>query len=191
MDEIKKFKPLIQSRCSIRMKGYDYSLAGAYFVTIATYQRVCLFGKVVNGVILLNPYGSIAFEQWTRLEKRFHLSDFSTFVVMPNHIHGIIYIVRGAGEESQMPHVQIPPLHSSIIPNVASGSLGAIVRAYKASVTYRINVMRGFTDPPVWQRNYYDHIIRNEKDYEAIWNYIETNPRNWIDDRFNPYPTSE
>jgi putative transposase len=65
------------------------------------------------------------------------------------------------------------------------------VRAYKASVTYRINVMRGFTDPPVWQRNYYDHIIRNEKDYEAIWNYIETNPRNWIDDRFNPYPTSE
>ena len=176
MDEIKKFKPLIQSRRSIRIKGYDYSLAGAYFVTIATYQRVCLFGKVVNGVILLNPYGSIAFEQWTRLGKRFRLSNFSTFVIMPNHIHGIINIDMGAGEESLKSHDQISPLRPSL-PNVASGSLGAIVRAYKASVTYRINVMRGFTYPPVWQRNYYDHIICNEKDYENIWNYIETNPR--------------
>ena len=70
------------------------------------------------------------------------------------------------------------------------GSLGAIVRAYKAAVTYRINIMRGFTKPPVWQRNYYDQIIRNEKDYENIWNYIETNPLKWMGDRYNPSPSS-
>jgi putative transposase len=68
--------------------------------------------------------------------------------------------------------------------------LGVIVRAYKAAVTYRINAMLGFTDPPIWQRNYYDYIIRNDKDYEAVWNYIETNPRKWIDDRLNPYPAT-
>jgi putative transposase len=89
-----------------------------------------------------------------------------------------------------MPNVQISPLRPSIIPNVVSGSLGAIVRAYKAAVTYRINVMHGSTETPVWQRNYFEHIIRNEKDYETIWSYIESNPRNWMDDQFNSYPTS-
>jgi putative transposase len=81
------------------MKGYGYSLAGAYFITIVTYQRRCLFGEVANGEMILNPDGDVTFEQWIRLRKRFRPSDFSTFVIMPNHIHGIIYIVRGAGEE--------------------------------------------------------------------------------------------
>jgi putative transposase len=89
-----------------------------------------------------------------------------------------------------MAHGQIPPQRPYTFPYVTPGSLGAIVRAYMAAVTYRINAMRGFSDPPVWQRNYYEHIIRNEKDYESIWNYIETNPCNWMDDQFNPYPTS-
>jgi REP element-mobilizing transposase RayT len=190
MVDINKFDPLKQRRHSIRMKGYDYSLAGAYFVTIVTYQRRCLFGEIVNGDIILNPSGRFAFEQWTRLGKRFQQSDFSTFVIMPNHAHGIIYLVRGAGEESQTADVQIPPLRLYLIPNVTPGSLGAIVRAYKAAVTYRINALRGFTDSPIWQRNYYEHIIRNEKDYETIWNYIETNPRKWMDDQLNLYPTS-
>jgi REP element-mobilizing transposase RayT len=190
MVESKKFDPLKSHRSSIRMKGYDYSLADAFFVTIVTYQRLCLFGKVVNGGIKLNPYGSIAFEQWKRLEKRFLQSDFSTFVIMPNHIHGIINIVRGAGEGFDHEPFGNPPLRPYFIPKVTPGSLGAIVRAYKAAVTYRINAMRGFNAPPVWQRNYFDRIIRNEKDYETIWNYIETNPRKWMDDQLNPYPTS-
>lgn len=175
-----------RNRRSIRMKGYDYSLAGAYFVTIATYQRLCLFGEVANGDIQLNQFGGIAFDQWIRLEKRFLLSDHSTFVIMPSHIHGIVHIVRGAGEESQMAHDQIPPLRPYIIPNTVPGALGTIIRAYKASVTYRINAIRGFTYPPVWQRNYYEHVIRNEKEYEDIWNYIEANPMNWMDDSLNP-----
>lgn len=189
MVEITKFDPLVHHRHSFRMKGYDYSLAGAYFVTITTHQRIYLFGDVVKDEIVLNPYGRVAFEQWIRLGKRFHQSDFSKFVIMPNYIHGIISIVRGAAEESQVSSVQNPPLRPYLT-KLASNSLGVIVRAYKAAVTYRINAMRGFTDPPIWQRNYYDHIIRNEEDYEAIWNYIETNPRKWIDDRLNPYPAT-
>lgn len=175
----------------MRMRGYDYSLEGAYFVTIATDQRICLFGEVVNGEISLNPYGNIAFEQWIRLKQRFLPSDFSTFVILPNHIHRIIHIVRGAGDESIKIDVQIPPQRPYEYLHVTPGSLGAIVRAYKASVTYRINAIRGFTNPPVWQRNYYEHIIRNEQEYETIWNYIETNPETWMDDKLNPSATSK
>jgi putative transposase len=175
-----------QHRRSIRMKGYDYSLAGAYFITIATHQRLCLFGEVVNCDIKLNQLGSIAFDQWTRLEKRFLLSDHSIFVIMPNHIHGIINIVRGAGVGFGHERSRIPPLRPYIISNCVPGSLGTIIRAYKASVTYRINAIRGYTYPNVWQRNYYEHIIRNEKEYEDIWKYIEANPENWMNDQLNP-----
>lgn len=164
---------------------YEYSLEGAYFITLVTYNRMCLFGTVVNGDIELNQSGRIAFDQWTRLEKRFHPSDFSKFIIMPNHVHGIIYIVRGAGEEFESGTSGIPPLRPYTIPNVAPGSLGAIVRAYKASVTFRINAMRGFTYPPVWQRNYYEQIIWNEKEFENIWKYIDANPERWNEDHLH------
>ncbi|NJD59097.1 MAG: hypothetical protein C3F13_03900 [Anaerolineales bacterium] len=171
-------------RRSIRMKGYDYSMEGAYFVTITTFQRKCLFSEVVNGEIRLSSYGLIAHEQWNRLQKRFPPSEFTTFVIMPNHMHGIIHLVRGAGQVSKMGHEKIPSLRPYSDHNVTPGSLGAIVKAYKASVTYRINAIRGYTNPPVWQRNYYEHIIRNEREYKQITDYIEANPATWIEDRF-------
>jgi REP-associated tyrosine transposase len=169
------------------MRGYDYSLEGAYFVTIATYQRLSLFGTADNGKIELNSYGKIAYEQWNRLQQRFYPSTFPIFAIMPNHIHGIIHIVRGAGEESQMNHVGNPPQRPYEHTQIAYGPLGVVVRAYKASVTYRINAMRGFTKPPIWQRNYHDHIIRNEQEYQSIWDYIETKPETWIDEPLNPH----
>lgn len=178
------FNPKIHHRRSIRLKGYDYSLEGAYFVTIATFQQKCLFGEVVNGGVRLNTYGLIAHEQWLRLQKRFPPSDLSIFIIMPNHIHGIIHIVRGAGEDFEHAPIRIPPQRPYDNFQVTPGSLGAMVRAYKASVTYRINAMRGYTNPPIWQQNYYDHIIRNEKEYEQIRDYIVANPATWIDDRF-------
>jgi putative transposase len=110
MPEKSKFNPLKDKRHSLRMRGYDYSIEGVYFVTIATYPRVCLLGKADNGKIVLNTYGKIAFEQWIRLQQRFRPSDFPKFVIMPNHIHGIIHIVRGAGEEFQLTSSRIPPL---------------------------------------------------------------------------------
>ena len=184
MIEIPKFNPLMHHRQSIRMKGYDYSLAGAYFITIATYQHTCIFGEVLNDKIKLNKYGCIAFNQWIRLTKRFRDSDFPAFVIMPNHVHGIILIGIGTGTKLGPHSPKTPSLRSFPKFNVLPGSLGAVVRAYKAAVTYRINVMRDTARPPIWQRNYYEHIIRNEEDYETIWNYIETNPQKWIDDRF-------
>ena len=187
MGEKSHSNPIKYKRHSSRMRGYDYSLEGAYFVTIASSQRLSLFGTADNGQIELNSYGKIAFEQWNRLQQRFFPSIFPIFAIMPNHIHGIIHIVRGAGEVSQVKHVQIPPQRPYDYPHVEPGSLGAIVRAYKASVTYRINAIRGFTNPPIWQRNYHDHIIRNEQEYQSIWDYIETNPETWIDDHLNPH----
>ena len=187
MDEKSHLNLLLHKRHSPRMNGYDYSLEGAYFVTIATFQRLYLFGKVDNGKIVLNSYGIIAYEQWNLLQQRFFPSIFPKFVIMPTHVHGIIHIVRGAGEEFVPASFGNPPQRPYDHPNIASGTLGIIVRAYKASVTYRINAIRGFTKPPIWQRNYYDHIIRNEQEYQSIWDYIETNPEMWMDDRLTLY----
>jgi putative transposase len=137
---------------------------------------------------------------------------------MPNHIHGIIHIVRGAGRgfdqsasriHPQRPEITIrtgagegydyaspgistqhPYNGEDIVPDGDEGvilsSLGVIVRAFKASVSYRIIAMREVTKPLVWQRNYYDHIIRNAREYEKIWDYIDTNPATWVDDKLNP-----
>jgi putative transposase len=103
------YNPKIHHRRSIRMRGYDYSLEGRYFVTITTFNRIHLFGEVVNGEIRLNAYGNIAHEQWIRLRKRFSPSDFEPFVIMPNHIHGIIHIARGAGEKFEHDSSGTPP----------------------------------------------------------------------------------
>jgi REP-associated tyrosine transposase len=176
----------LRNRQSHRMKGYDYSLAGAYFVTIVVAGRSCLFGELVNGNVKLSTYGKIAFEQWMRMEKRFPYCGYNPFIIMPSHVHAIISLARGAGEESRVSQLQIPPLRPYRIPLVLPNSLGAIVRAYKSSVTFRINQLPDSGDLTVWQRNYYDHIIRDEKEYKFIWNYIESNPANWLEDRFNP-----
>jgi len=196
------------NRRSIRLKGYDYSLEGAYFVTIVTYKHNCLFGEIVDEIMCRNECGKIASSQWIRLGQRFHPSDFSAFTIMPNHFHGIVRICRGVGENSQESRSLVQPLHiytgnnwagagvdfdtnDAHIPPLrpytdninAPDSLGGIIRAYKSSVTYRVNLTRGCSDPPIWQRNYYEHIIRNEKEYSNIIKYIETNPLNWRTDR--------
>jgi putative transposase len=159
-------------------------LEGAYFVTIGTFHHLSLFGEIEDGAVQLNPNGNIATDQWVRLSSRFYPSDFSIFVIMPNHVHGIIHIVGGAGKEFETAPSGVPPQrpyrHSHYMPS----SLGIIVRAYKSAFAYRINAMRGSAQPPIWQRNYYEHIIRNENEYEQIMDYIESNPATWIDNRF-------
>jgi len=100
------------------------------------------------------------------------------------------FIVRGAGEEIKELHVQNPPQRPYVYPSVAAGSLGAIIRSYKASVSFRVNAMRGITHPPIWLCNYYEHIIRDYKEYSEIWKYVQENPRRWIDDKFFLFPPS-
>ncbi len=175
-------------RHSTRLKGYDYSLPGAYFVTILAYKRCELFAKVVDGQMILNEFGIIAVDEWfktARLRRNISLYP-DEMVVMPNHIHGIIRINSAVTEHCKGAASLRPYSHSNLPDhNVPPDSLGAIVRAFKAAVTYRINGSGISPGTPIWHRNYYDHIIRDDGELQKIWEYIANNPREWVEDQFN------
>jgi|GEM_PF-899802 len=155
---------------SIRLKGYDYKQAGAYFVTICTQDRVCLFGDVVDGQMRLNREGRVVETVWHEIPNHYPHVQLEAFVVMPNHVHGIIVIV-GAGFKPA--------------PTTKHG-LSEIVRAFKTFSSRRINEMRNTRGVAVWQRNFYEHIIRNEGSLHRIREYIQNNPFQWAFDRENP-----
>lgn len=195
------YNPNIHNRRSIRLKGYDYSQAGLYFITICCYNRECLFGDVVNGEMVLNEYGTIACNEWLNTPNIRKNVELDVFVIMPNHMHGIIILNGETGwGELHSPYNIITDnrtgeLHSPINaisdnkmgecnspPQGPSNNIGAIVRGYKSSVTKQFNLLNiGCT---VWQRNYHEHIIRNEKSYQNISEYIVNNPAKWNDDKF-------
>lgn len=165
-------------RHSIRLKDYDYSQAGAYFVTICTHKKEFLFGNVVNGEMRLNELGKVVQDEWHRSAKMRREIELDTFVVMPNHIHGIVTIV-GAQGLAPLQHGH-PPLQRR------PRSLSTFVTGFKSAVTRRINDLRGTPYTPVWQRNYYEHVIRNEDDLDEIREYIVHNPLKWDLDSENP-----
>lgn len=170
-----KFDPKKHHRRSIRLKGYDYSQPDAYFVTVVTRQRECLFGNVVDGVMVLNDLGKIADECWRAIPEHFPFVELGAHIIMPNHAHGIITIIddgRGAAMLRPYPHPNADDNPHKI--NVKPGSLGAIVRSYKSAVSYRINKEHNATG--IWQRNYFERIIRNDHEMAKIWDYVETNP---------------
>ena len=178
-----QYNPQRYRRRSIRLPGHDYTQPGAYFVTICTYNREPLFGQVVDGKMVMNAFGRIVWEEWFRTAQvRPNVELFEDeFVVMPNHIHGIIWIVgepvgatRRVAPTDGHPRGPVP------------GSIGAIVGQFKSIVTKRINQMRGTPGARVWQRNYYERIIRNERALNAIRRYIAENPLRWYRDRYNP-----
>ena len=137
-----------------RIKGYDYSQNNFYFITICTDQKKCIFGKVNS----LNKFGEIVEKALKKIEEHFSGIRIDKYVIMPNHIHVIVEI---AGKGSNLINA---------------------VGSFKSAVTKKIHE----TDPElkVWQRSFYDHVIRNQKSYEKIWNYIETNPIKWEEDCF-------
>ena len=186
-----RYDPTKHHRRSIRLPGYDYTQPGAYFVTICTHNREPLFGHVVNGEMVLNAWGRIVWEEWFRTAQLRPYEELfeDEFVVMPNHVHGIIWIVGDNNVGAQRRCAPTKP--GGVTPNnVAPGSLGAIVRAFKSAVTKRINALRGTPGARVWQRNYYEHIIRNERALNAIRRYIAENPQRWHLDRYNPTATA-
>ena len=173
-------------RNSLRLSGHDYSQPGAYFVTIIMHQRECLFGDVVDEKMQLNEYGIIAQEHWLAIPHHFPNVELGAFVMMPNHVHGIIVItdtvqagIVGAQHAAPLQFRQQRNL------NVKPGSLSAIVRSYKSSVTKYIHDADEFSPEKIWQRGFHDHIIRNEKEWRKIHLYIEANPANWEDDDEN------
>jgi putative transposase len=193
-DSHSKFDPNRHHRKSIRLGGYDYTQAGAYFVTIVTYQRDCLFGKIVNEEMQLNDFGKIADECWRAIPEHFPNVDLGVHVIMPNHAHGVIVIRDdvstshfGMIDDGRRGAAMLRPYDdnsNSHKINVKPGSLGAIVRSYKSAVSYRINKEHNATG--IWQRNYYEHIIRNADEANRIHLYIEANPAQWDDDGENP-----
>ncbi len=181
-----RYDPQNHHRRSIRLKGYDYTQPGAYFITICTKDRAHLFGEVVNGEMRLNDAGRIVWEEWFKtatLRPYVQLNE-DEFVVMPNHIHGIIWIVDDVGATRRVAPTRVAPTMDA--PHgPKSGSIGAIIGQFKSVTTKRINDLRGTPGVPVWQRNYYEHIIRNEEALERIRTYIQTNPLRWAFDREN------
>jgi len=174
-----KFDPKIHHRCSIRLNGYDYTQAGAYFVTVVTQARESLFGEVAGGEMRLNRYGEIVLKWWDAIPEHFPNVETDAFVIMPNHVHGIIMIGddrRGTGTVPQ--GGEIPPLRKP--------TLGQIVAYFKYQSTKEINAMKGGPVTRLWQRNYYEHIIRNQQDLELTWLYVESNPAQWETDNENP-----
>jgi len=185
-----KFDPQKHHRRSIRLKGYDYSQVGAYYVTIVAWRRECLFGEVVNGEMELSKFGLVAKQQWEKLPKRFPNIELGAYMIMPNHMHGIIEVTggRGTAETPNNPEGESSrraPTREQFQKPV-KGSIPTIVRSYKSSVSYRISLMRGSDSVPVWQRNYYEHISRNEKDLQNKTDYINANPLLWDEDDENP-----
>ncbi len=233
-----KYNPDIHHRRSIRLKGYDYSRSGAYFITICTHDRQCLFGEVVDGRMRLNALGEMARQCWQDIPRHFPHAALDAFVVMPNHVHGIVWIVNDPNQStndndvgaktvgaksdeigslgdasetvgaknfsplrsSTHSHQQranhdspghstpsSPPAPQNPRPRGTSKTIGSIVRGFKIGVT---KWARQHTDIHiVWQRNYYEHIVRDENDLNRIREYIMNNPLNWAKDQENPSAT--
>lgn len=199
-------------RKNIRLQGFDYASEGAYFVTIVTKNREPLFGQIVDGEMVLNALGEIVREEWIKSAEIRNEIQIDEFVVMPNHFHAIVYIFNndsgtGDRESVRSPGRNLIPVgaygHSSgtgdrpvaptniisVAPTVNGPrprSLGALVRGFKSAVTTRINQIRNTPGNPVWQRNYYDHIIGTDREYERIAEYVANNPSNWMTDDENP-----
>ena len=194
-------------RRSIRLHGYDYTQAGVYFITLCTQNREHLFGEIVNGEMLMHDAGRIVAECWEQIPRHFPDAELDEWVVMPNHVHGIVIItdsvdtdgVVGAKPVEANPvranpvraknFSPLPPLPDSPLqqrqqrPTGTSRTIGSIVRGFKIGVTkwYRQQSIESV----IWQRNYWEHIVRNEPELDRIRHYIANNPVNWETDQLN------
>jgi REP element-mobilizing transposase RayT len=219
------YDPQRHHRRSIRLPGYDYTQPGAYFVTIVTHERMPLFGDIVDGEMRLNDAGRVAEQCWLDIPSHFPHVALDAFVIMPNHVHGILWIVEtppttgaagtmgtvetvetvgavgavGAKNFSPLPPSQpspLPPPRPSSQPSDISSdavprphgtskTIGSVVRGFKIGVT---KWFRHYTTIyTVWQRNYYEHIIRDDDGLARIRDYIQSNPQRWADDQENPF----
>jgi len=211
------YNPNIHHRRSIRLKGYDYSQAGLYFITICVQNRECLFGEIENGKMILNEFGQIAHNEWLKTPEIRNNVELGEFIVMPNHFHAIIRLLDnktgvfntpqpiGRGELHSPKILNETDMNDNIGINVTenkmgvnvtddntgvfntplkspSQTVGAIVRGYKSTITKQLGLL-GLSEK-LWQRNYHEHIIRNEKSYQTISDYIINNPAKWSNDKF-------
>ncbi len=163
----------IYNRRSVRLKHYNYTEFGAYFLTICTKNKQWLFGEIKDDKMCLNNLGKIAFNCWQEIPQHFPHIELDVFVIMPNHLHGILWINNSINDPSQ----------NRQFGKMDKGSISSIVRSYKAVVTKKINQICGQKGSSlIWQRNFYENIIRDEKALNNIREYIINNPLNWQKD---------
>lgn len=179
------------NRKSLRLQGYDYSSPGAYFVTICTYKRACLFGDIINEEMNENMAGKMIRDSWINIAKGFPGIVLDECIVMPNHFHGILWFGKQEHDDFKIELPIRKPHHANPPKGTKSNSLGRIIQGFKSLTTnYYIKNVRenGWHrfDGHLWQRNYWEHVIRNEDDLNEIRQYIIDNPSAWDRDKMNP-----
>lgn len=171
----------LSARRSVRLRGYDYRQAGVYFVTVCTHCNYKFFGSISEGEMILNELGSIARDEWQHVADARANVQLDYYVVMPNHLHGIVIIKDEKLERDSNELHNMSSREQSR--TLQAGSLGAIVGHFKAAVGRRAKRANIGRQQKIWQRNYYEHIIRNETSLDDIRRYIINNPARWHDDR--------
>ena len=161
-----------KTRKGLRLPDYDYSQAGAYFVTICTKQRFPIFGRILKDEVQLNKNGQIISRCWSSIAEKYKNVRTDQFIIMPNHFHGILFIVKDEYCEK--------------IKITEAVNLGGVISSFKYHSTKDINQINGRIGRKIWQRNYYEHVIRNEIELLRIREYIENNPAKWMCDKYNP-----
>jgi 2-C-methyl-D-erythritol 2,4-cyclodiphosphate synthase len=183
------YDPDRHHRQSIRLPGYDYSQPGIYFLTLCVHERDCIFGKIADGAMYRSAIGEIVAEEWLKSAEMRPELRLDQWVVMPNHLHGIVSIRREMTLEREGAHGCVPlqetPLPKRPPPRRAQ-SISSFVAGFKSAVTSRINRLRQTPQRPVWQANFFEHIVRDNRSLQAIREYIFTNPQRWDSDRENP-----
>jgi putative transposase len=187
-----RYDPDKHHRRSIRLRGFDYARPGAYFVTICTQDRQCLFGEIRDGQAIVNEIGRMIQATWDEMPHHYPGVQIDAFVVMPNHIHGIVMLTDVGATPCGCPDSYHGPDRSGQAQGPApTMSLSDVVHRFKSMTTsrYRHKVLQG-TWPPfrhrLWQRNYYEHIIRDEDELNQIRTYISENPLRWELDENHP-----
>ncbi len=175
-------------RRSIRLQGYDYSQVGAYYITVCTRDRECLFGDVVNGQMKLNEAGKIIQPVWEGLPHSYEGIELNAFILMPNHVHGVIVISTqvGAIHESPLSSIGKSPAIVDRVSHRRRMLLAKLVGRFKMVTSKQINALRRSSGQPLWQRNYYEHVIRDGRSLNHIRQYIADNPVQWGFDLENP-----
>jgi REP element-mobilizing transposase RayT len=195
------FGQRIKGRRTLRLSGYDYSIYGPYYVTICTHKKRCLFGKVINGEMVLNQVGRIVNDEWIKAGESRGDLELDEWVLMPNHLHGIVSII----EDSPVAIRELP-LHGTVEtedslpePDIFTRAayefpvrtdirkrrnmiLPKFIGRFKMLSSKRVNSLRGTPGKPLWQKSYWDRIIRDEKDLNRIRSYIRNNPSQWEKD---------
>ncbi len=181
-------------RKPLRLPDFDYAAAGAYFVTVCSYLRRPIFGRVVGDRCSLSSLGEVVQSIWQKIPAHFKNTQLDEYIVMPNHVHGILWILPNDSQSNSASQANsfakvgarhASPLQTQQAAGTKSGSLGAIIGSFKSALTREANRQNINNGQPIWQRNYHEHILRDEEDLFLHRKYIQENPLKWALDDYH------